>query len=912
MSTSYLKRFFSPKSIAVFGASETPNSMGGVVLSNLQESGFKGPLYAVNTKGYEQVFGIPCYRGVAELPEMPDLAIICSPPEGVPDIVRKLGANQVRAAMILTGGLSQKQNDSSQDLKDAVIEAARPYGIRILGPDCMGLLVPGHNMNASYSHLNINKGKVAYIGQSGIIGTAMIDWANGQGLGFSNFLTIGGGVDVDLPGVIDHLAADPHTQAILLQIGDVTASKRFISSLRAASRNKLVIVLKNSVFVPPENRKKLLPPGIDDRDKIYDAVLKRAGVVRVNSTDELFDALETLTTMRPLRGERLAIVSNGMGPNGLAAERLLSHDGKLAKLAEETITALADLLPVFWDRSNPVDLNADATPQIFAQAVEILCKDPSVDSVLVIHAPTRIAPSLETAEAVAKVARQTRRNVLTSWMGRISAIAARDVFNAAKIPTFITPEKAIEAFMHMVEYRRNQEAMRQTPVALSLHENRENRNHARGLVAGALSAERDYLTHREVTELLDSYDIPISHTRYADDIDGVVEIARHFGGSVAVKALHKDNRYPFCYDGQSGQRWRDMALDLYSMPEVKHSVTNLAYRVSERFSDDDQNGFCVQQMKRGFQSLQISVGFTRDAVFGPVIFFGLGGYTVDVMADRQLMLPPLNESLARRLVKSSRIYRFLKENSYRFTEDVDHLCELLMRLSQMIVDIPELKALDINPLLVNKRGLLAVDASVSIGEAAQMSISAYPEHLNEHVTLKRSGRDVLIRPIMGEDEPNHLEFFKRLSPESIRLRYFYSRGVPSHFELANWTQIDYDREMAFIATAKREDGSGYETLGVVRTSTDSDNVRAEFAVVIRDDLQGEGLGVMLMDKMIRYCRDRGTLQIYGSTLSTNLGMQTLARKQGFANSYNAEEEVVEMKMMLNDPTEDWQFHRLQH
>ena len=913
MSTKYLKRFFKPRSIAVFGASERDNSMGGVVLKNLLESGFSGTLMAVNKQGYDQVFGVTCYQGIGDMPLMPDLAIICSPPEAVPHLIRKLGANEVRAAIILTGGLSKAQNDSMQTLKDAVVEAARPYGIRILGPDCMGLLVPGHNMNASYSHLNIKKGKVAYVGQSGILGTAMIDWANGQDIGFSNFLTLGGSVDVDLPSVIDYLGADPHTQAILIQIDTVSSSSHLISALRAASRNKLVLVLKSNIAMLFDNGRDQLPPGIENIDQVFDTVLSRVGVVRVGSTDELFDALETLTTVKPLRGPRLAIVGNGMGPNAIAAERLLRHQGKLARLTESTIDALSALLPDFWSRANPVDLNADATPERFAAATEILIKDDNVDAVLVIHAPTQLAAGADTARAVIEVAKNTRRNVLTSWMGRSTAIEARNLCNEAKVPTFITPEKAVEAFMYMVDYRRNQEVMRETPAAMLLQGNRENHKQGRAIIEKASAMGRDYLRHEECCTLLDCYNLPVASTFYADSIDGVVEVARHLGGAVAIKALHRDNRYPFSYDHQPGQRWRDLALDLYSIAEVRHSVTKLAYRVSERYGDDDARGYCIQQMKRGFQSLQISVGITRDPVFGPLIFFGSGGYNTDVLADRQLMLPPLNESLARGLLKRSRVYRFLKENSYRFEEDIAHLCELLVHLSQIVVDLPEVKTLEINPLLVNKRGLLAIDACVGLGQPCAPAISPYPDHLSEIRQLKRSGREVLLRPIRGEDEHNHLEFFKQLSPESIRLRYFYSRGEPTHTELANWTQIDYDREMAFIATVERDDGkSGSETLGVVRTSTDADNISAEFAVVIRDDLQGEGLGVMLMQKMVDYCRSRGTLRIMGTTLPTNHGMQKLARKVGFDNRFNSEEEVVEMEMMLNEPTEDWQRTRLQH
>ncbi len=910
MSTRYLKRFFKPRSIAVFGASEREDSMGGIVLRNLLESGFEGTLMAVNSKGYDTVNGVPCFAGVSELPEMPDLAIICSPPDAVAGIIRKLGANMVKAAMILTGGLSLHQSSHARALREEVREAARPYGIRILGPDCMGMLVPGSKMNASYSHVNILKGKVAYVGQSGLLGTAMIDWANGQEIGFSHFLTLGDGVDVDLPSIVDYLSRDPWTHAILLQMDRVIGDARaFVSAIRAASRNKLVLVLKSSIITDAEHPAPRIP-GIPNQDRVYEAALRRAGVVQVETADELFNALETLSRMKPMRGERLALLCNGMGPNALAVDRLLKKGGQMAQLTDETERALTELLPPEARVSNPVDLNADATPERFAEAARLLTKDPNVDAVLLIHAPTRLAPSVETAEQVIQVARKTPRNLLTCWMGRYSAIAARNACNTAGIATFLTPEEAVNAFMHMVDYYRNQRVMRQTPAPY-LRQNLPNRQRASELLAAVRDSGRQYLLHSEASTLLNLYEIPTANTCYAEDIPGVVDCARQMGGSVAVKALHASNAWPFSYDDSAHQRWHDLALDLYSINEVRHATTKLAYRVSEHYSGDELFGFAVQQMKRGFQSLQINVGITRDPVFGPLLVFGVGGYTVDVLADRNIMLPPLNLALARELVKSSRVYRIIAENSYQVERDLDHLSELLLRLSEMLVDLPELQGLEINPLLLNKRGLLAVDCAASIGEPGRLSISPYPEHLTEEITLKRSGRPAVLRAIRGEDEPAHLEFYNRLSPESIRLRYFYSRGVPTHDELANWTQIDYDREMAFIVSAPRLDGQGYETLGVVRAVTDADNVRAEFSVVIRDDLQGEGLGVILMQKIIDYCRSRGTLELSGSTLATNKGMQALARKLGFRISYNAEEEVIEMKMLLNEPTEDWQIYRLQ-
>ncbi|MEH6825911.1 MAG: bifunctional acetate--CoA ligase family protein/GNAT family N-acetyltransferase [Motiliproteus sp.] len=912
MSTRYLKRFFKPKSIAVIGATEDADNMGGVVLKNLVDGGFERPIMSVGPGG-DRVFGVANVALLTQLQEMPELAIICAPADDIPDTISALGQNRVKAAIVLSSDLSQSRFGDRHALNRALRDAAQPYGIRLLGPEGMGLLVPGEKINASYSHQNIRKGSVAYVGQSGILGTAMIDWANGQGIGFSNFLTLGGSVDIDLASVVDHLTADPYTHSLLIQADRVNNAGHFISSIRAAARNKLVLILKSNLsLLDSASRSKQLPAGIDSIDKVYDSVLTSCGAVRVKSSDELFDALETLTTMKPLRGKRLALVSNGMGLNAMAVERLYQQGGKLAQLTPETIEALQTLTLHGSTVSNPVDLHADATPERYGQSVDILSKDPNVDAVLVLHAPTRMAPSLESAQAVLTAAKKTRRNVLTSWMGRETAIAARNLFNEAKVPTYITPEKAVDAFMHMVQHRHNQTLLKQTPTAVSLQDDNGALLQGRMLIERAMGNGCDYLRHEEVGILLRLYGVECAQSHYTDSIDGVVGIAKALGSAVAVKALHKDNRYPFSYVDRASQRWRDLALNLYSEAEIRHSVTELSQRVDERFGAEEHRGYSVQQMKRGFQSLQICTGVTRDPVFGPMIFFGMGGHDIDAQADRQLMLPPLSNSLARALIKRSRVYRILKTNSYRFEQDVDSLCQLLVQLSDMVIDLPELRTLEINPLLVNKSGLLAVDASIGLGQPVLTAISPYPESLVEQASLK-SGRQVTLRPIRGEDEPNHLEMYNRLSPESIRLRYFYSRAAPNHDELASWTQIDYNREMAFIVSAPRLDGKpGDETLGVVRATTDADNVAAEFAVVMLDELQGEGLGSLLMQKMIDYCRSRGTLKLMGTTMTSNMGMQRLAKKLGFTNSYNTEEEAIEMILMLNEPTEEWQRTRLAH
>ena len=912
MSTRFLRYFFEPRSIAVIGASEKTHSMGGLVIGNLTESQFPGTIWAVNPKGYASVHGRTCVRHVADLPEVPDLAVICSPVDTVPQLIEQLGRFGVRAAMVLSGGAYL--DDAGRDggsIRERMLAAARRSGIRVLGPECMGMIVPGRRLNASYASQPIKRGRVAYLGQSGMLGNAMIDWAAGRGIGFSHLVTLGDSVDVMLPDLIDYINQYSPCQAMLLHLERIHDAQHFMTALRDTSRNRLVLAIKSGRTPQSDLAAVALTPGVANRDVIIDAALSRAGVVRVDDSDALFDALETLTRMKPLRGDRLAIVANGLGPALLAIDKLISAGGRLADFTAETREALtAGEFDLSLPGRNPVDLGGHATPERFVEALEIVAADANTDAVLVVHAPTRLAPSRTTAQALVANRRRFKRNLLTSWMGLEEALSARHECNLAGIPTYISPEKAIKAFMHMVDYQRVQALLQETPPSLPFTTTPDIRTRCHRLIEEAKAGDRDRLTHRETAEVLAAYGIPAAPSRYVATPEEGADAAAQLDGRMALKVVHDHNCVPFRYRSHPHKLSAGLLQDLETPEQVADGIRRLGDKVREKFPESHVHEYCLQSMQRGKHSMQLCAGITRDATFGPVIVFGIGGYKVNVLADRHVALPPLNMTLADELIQRTHAARLIHEHSRDPERDINRLCQLLVKLSQMASDLPELRGLELNPLLLNRDGLVAVDFAMDLGEPARHAIMPYPEELREWVTLN-DGMPVEIRPIRGEDAPLITSFHAQLSEESIRYRYFHNKADLTQRDLSRLAQINYDRQMAFIAEHQRDDGSK-EMLGVVRVWNDPDNIRTEFSIIIRDDLHGHGLGRLLMEKMIRYCRGLGTLEMVGKIMIDNGPMRALMKQLGFTCRYNMEEQVVDASLRLNEPSSDWQRHRLEN
>jgi acetyltransferase len=770
--------------------------------------------------------------------------------------------------------------------------------------------VPGRKLNATYAHMGTLPGKVAFVGQSGAIASSVLDWAYARGVGFSYFLTLGDGMDIGHDDLIDYLAQDTHTRAILLHMENIPNPRRFMSAVRVASRTKPVIAVKSGRVPASEWEPHQLPAGIRRSDPIFDAMLQRAGVLRVDGLGQMFDALETLTRMRPLRRESLAIMGNGVGPGVLAVDRLADLGGELAQLSDETVDALSEILPPYWTRKNPIDLNYDATPEIYAQAIQILAKDPGIANVLVMYAPTLTGNSLETANAVVEAAKGRRLNVFTCWLGQSTVMESRDVFYRAGLPSFFNPEKAVMAFMQHVRHQRFQRLLTETPESFTDHF--ADHSDTRRVLTRALARGRSYLSNREARSVIRDYGISTVDTMYCDDVEEVLQVFAIERRPIDITVLHQDACHPFMELSPSQRRYKGILRKLDNEQGIIEGCHALMDEYLKHFPDSGFLGFSVQHSYQHVGGIEFSVGITRDEVYGPLVVCGAAGAQVSVMTDRQIALPPLNMVLARELLRRTYMYRLLEEHSLRPQEDIRAVSETLVTLSQMAIDMPEIRGLEISPLLFNGRGAVAVNVAIDLDETpGKPIIQPYPRELEEWIVLPKSGRRVIIRPVLAEDEPAHREFHEHQSPESIRYRFFQYRKHFSREDVAQMVQIDYDREMVFIANARREGGGGEETLGTVRTWTDADNLRCEFAVMVDDRMKGEGLGIRLMQKMINYCRARGTIEMVGDVLPDNRPMLQLAEHLGFAIRYNHEEDVMELRLQLNEPQSDWQKEQLQ-
>ncbi len=874
MTVRNLEYLFKPRSVAVIGASNRAHSVGAAVMRNLLAGGFQGPVMPVNPK-HEAVAGVLAYPNVGALPLAPELAVVCTPAPTVPGLITELAGRGTRAAVVLSAGLSAATTDDGRTLQQAMLDAARPHLLRILGPNCIGLLVPGVGLNASFAHIDALPGRLALVHQSGALCTALLDWARGRGVGFSHVVTVGDSADVDFGDVLDYLGADPAARAILLYVESVRHARKFMSAARAAARNKPVVVIKAGRVAEGARAAASHTGALAGSDDVYDSAFKRAGMLRVYDTDEMFDAVETLSHARPAEGERLAILTNGGGPGVIATDALVLGGGQLAEFSQDTLSKLDAFLPATWSRGNPADVIGDAGGERYAKALEVLLDAPEVDSVLVLHAPTAVVSSLDVAEGVVRIAqaRKAQARLLACWLGGDGVQEARRRLYAAGIPGYETPDSAVRGYMHRVRYRRNRVLLMETPPAAP-ERFQPAAEAVRLVIDRALAEGREMLSEPEAKAVLSAYGIPVVETRIAGTPDDAADEAEAIGFPAALKILSADISHKSDVGG--------VVLDLESAGAVRHAAERMLERVRALKPDAKVQGFTVQPMARRAGAFELIAGMSTDPVFGPVLLFGEGGTAVEVVADSAVALPPLNVKLAHELIGETRIWRRLRGYRDRAAVDLDALTTVLLRISQLVVECPEVVELDVNPLLVDADGVLGLDARMRVQRASgaardRLAIRPYPERLEQ--VLHVGGRRMLLRPIRPEDEPQHKAFLDALSPQDVRFRFFGQVREFPHSQLARFTQIDYDREMAFILTETTPDGP--RTLGVVRAVSDPDGQRAEFAIVIDASLKGQGLGRAMLEKMITYCRERGVGQLVGEVLAENEAMLGLAKRLGF-------------------------------
>ncbi len=877
MSIRNLDKLLAPKSVALIGATPKPGSVGAVLARNLFHAGFAGPILPVNPK-YDAIEGVFAYRDVASLPTVPDLAVICTPPETVPGLIGELGARGCKAAIVITAGFGELGEGRGKELERAMLEAARPHLMRIVGPNCLGVMVPGIGLNATFAHVVPPKGDLAFVTQSGAMATTVVDWAMPRKIGFSQVVSLGDMTDVDFGDMLDWLANDGHTRAVLLYIEAVTHARKFMSAARAAARLKPVIVIKAGRHAEAAKAAASHTGALAGADAVYDAAFRRAGMLRVYDVDELFDAVATLAAPPVGGGDRLAILTNGGGLGVLATDALMDEAGHLATLDAATIKRLDSVLPKTWSKGNPVDIIGDADGARYQAALAALLAAPDVDAILALNCPTAIASSVEAAEAVVEIAAGARVPILASWLGGTeNALAARARFADAQIPSFDTPDKAVRGFMHLVRYRRAQENLMEVPDAAP--ENlAPDAAGARAAVAAALAAGLEWLPDPDVRTVLAGYGFTLPKGELARDAAGAAAAAARIGGRVALKIVSPQVLHKSDFGG--------VALDLDGPQAVELAAHAMAARVCAKIPAAEIRGFLVQEMVRRPDAHELILGASEDRQFGPAILFGQGGTAVEVMADTAMALPPLNVKLARELIAATRVSRLLKGYRDRPAANLAAVELALVRLSQLVCDLDAVAEIDINPLLVDARDAIVLDARIrvrapaSFVHAARLAIEPYPSDLVETILVDGVG-PALLRPIRPEDGPLIEALVDRMDAEDRRMRFFAPVKQLSRAQLARLTQIDYDREMAFVCESLI---LGVGLLGVVRIVADPDRVRAEYAIAVRSDLKGIGLGWRLMVRILDYCRARGVGEIFGEVMRENHKMIELCRALGFTIS----------------------------
>jgi acetyltransferase len=873
MSLRNLDALLTPRSVVLIGASTKSGSVGLTIARNLLRGGFKGPIGFVNPH-HREIEGHPCHASVEALGAAPDLAIIATPAATLPEIVGHLATKGTRAGVVVSAGLDVAQTRR-------MLDAGRPHLFRVLGPNGIGLLLPHLGLDASFSHRCPAPGDLAFVSQSGALVTSVIDWAAENGVGFSHVISLGNMADVDFGDLLDYLAGDPSCRAILLYMEAVTEAPKFLSAARRAARAKPVVVIKSGRHAVAAQAAASHTGRLAGSDAAYEAAFRRAGMLRVYDLPELFEAAEILSHVPHLASERLMILTNGGGAGVLVADRLADFGGQLATLSDETRTALSKILPPTWSQANPVDIIGDAGVERTTAALEILLADPDPAALLVINCPTALASSTDIAEAVvASVARHRQiaiqpKPVLANWLGTVSAKAARRLFADNDIASFETPDAAARGLMHLVRYSRAQDALMRTPAPMG----KASIDHARAehILRQAGDEGRTMLSEPEAKSVLTAYGIPVVETVVAADPIAVGGIAARLLGThtaVAVKILSRDISHKSDFGG--------VHLDLTSATSAQAAAADMLHKIRALKPDARMDGFTVSPMIKRRHAHELIVGMSVDATFGPLLMFGAGGTAVEVMQDTALALPPLDGLLAHDLMRHTRIYRLLEGYRDRPPADLTAIADVLVRVGQLVADHPGITEIDINPLLANEAGVIALDVRIVILRATDaprpaLAIRPYPSEWEKVLKVDGTG-DVLLRPIRPEDEALYTEFMAHVAPEDHRLRFFSAKQSLSHRLLARLTQIDYARDMAFVAV----DTKSGQLLGVARYSADPDRLRAEYAILVRTDFKGHGLGWTLMQHLIDHAKATDVGELYGSVLAENTTMLRMCREFGFA------------------------------
>jgi acetyltransferase len=890
MGKHYLSKMFEPDSVAVFGASDRQGAVGSLVYRNMIECGYSGDVYPINPK-HSQVQGHQAYPDLNSVSKPVDLAVITTPAVTVPGIIESCGEHGIRAAVIISAGF-RETGPQGLKLEQALVENARRYGLRFIGPNCLGVMRPDTGLNCTFNKGSASHGKIALVSQSGALCTAILDWAAANNIGFSTVISTGISADIDFGDVLDYLVSDPKTKSILLYIEGIHHARAFMSGLRAAARVKPVIALKVGRHMSGSRAAMSHTGALVGSDDVFDSALRRAGVVRGMRIGDLFSAATTLTSVSSVKGESLAIVTNGGGPGVMATDRSTDLGIPLAELSEDTLKKLNAVLPDTWSQANPVDIIGDATPERYARAVEICMSDPGVDGLLVILTPQAMTDPAAVARSLVTLVTNNHKPILACWMGDTQVAEGRQILRGSSVPTFHTPEAAVEAFSYLVNYYRNQKLLLETPGPLS-HGKSPDVEGARMIIEGTLAEGRKVLSEAESKAVLHAFHIPTARASIVRSPNEALVQAESLGFPVALKINSPDITHKSDAGG--------VHLGISNAQAVRSAYNDMLNLVKKNRPEARIDGITIEPMMQRPNGRELLVGITTDPVFGPVITFGAGGTAVEVMGDRAVTLPPLNHSLVQDLIGQTRVFRLLGAFRHMPVADMDALEQVLLRVSEIACELPLVKELDINPLIVDEHGAIAVDARIVVDYHSQtaerynhMAIYPYPGHLVTKWQLP-NGTDMVIRPIRPEDAEIEQAFIRKLSPRAKHFRFMQSITELSPKMLARFTQIDYSREMALIAVVYVD---GQETeIGVARYITNPDGKSCEFAIVIADDWQQQGIAHRLMQLLIETARSHALQVMEGEILANNHEMLKLVKKLGFSIHPSEEEHGMEHALL---------------
>jgi len=892
-----LDMFFHPAAVAVIGASETAGSVGRAVLSNLISHPFGGMVFPVNLKR-RSVLGIQAYPSVLAVPEQVDLAVIATPAATVPDIIHECAEKGVKGAIILSAGFRER-GEEGEALERQVLAEARRGKLRIIGPNCLGLMRPITGLQATFANTAAIAGSVGFISQSGALCTAVLDWSLRERVGFSAFVSIGSMADVGWGDLIDYLGDDPHTRSIVIYMESVGDARSFLSAAREVALTKPIIVLKVGRSEAAAHAAASHTGTLTGSDKVLDAAFRRCGVLRVDRVEELFDMAEILAKQPRPSGPRLAIVTNAGGPGVLATDALIGEGGELATLSTQTIDALNQFLPPHWSHANPVDIIGDADAERYIKAVEVVARDPNTDGLLAILTPQAMTDPTQTAERLKAYGRLEGKPILASWMGGASVTAGESILTSANIPTFAYPDSAARAFLYMWKYSYNLRALYETPhPPLETAENLQQHALAGAIVQTARAAGRTILTERESKDVLACYGIPTVPTFEARRADDAVSRANQIGYPVVLKLLSETITHKTDVGG--------VRLNLRDADDVRRAYRAIQDSVLQRVGPGNFEGVTVQAMilRDGYELI---IGSSFDSQFGPVLLFGAGGEMVEVFQDRALALPPLNTTLARRMMEQTRIFYALEGTRGHPPVDLGALEQLLVRFSHIVSDQRGIKEIDINPLLASAEQLVALDARIilydpQIPEEAlpKAAIRPYPASYIGS-TMLADGESVTLRPIRPDDEPMMIRFHKALSEQSVYYRYFGTMSLSqrtAHERLTRMCFIDYDRELALVAVRNDSDPDSAEIIAVGRLIKLHGSTDAEIAVLVADSFQGKRLGTDIVSRLLKIARQEGVRRICAEILPENHQMRRICQKLGFQIRHELGDRIVTAEIAL--------------